>query len=380
MNTLDVNISGNSLKLHLPIQKVDVEKRQVSGFATLDNIDKHGDIVDADASQKAFDRFRGNIREMHLPKAVGRMVSFETKQVNENGQEYTGIYVTAKVSKGAQDTWEKVLDGTLNGFSIGGLVKERGEKSLDSGETVRVIKDYDLMELSLVDSPANPLANVLSIEKLEDGTFKVDGIATIEDEPEEVLEVEKSGAITTRLLNIIEKLIGQGGNTMDKVEKAEAPAEEIVEETVETEVVEKAEDAIDTPDEEVVEKAADVSEVEDTPDEAPALDVNSLIDAVVEKVTAILKAEAESEEVVEEEVAEKAADSDSETEVLTELKSLISNVAENVENLSTRISSLEDSTAVKKSGDVDIADDEPVKKESFWGNSMVPGFLGVNDL
>jgi hypothetical protein len=63
---------GDSLKLSMPIAKVDKERRLVSGFATLDNIDQHGDIVAAEASTKAFENFRGNIREMHTPLAVGK--------------------------------------------------------------------------------------------------------------------------------------------------------------------------------------------------------------------------------------------------------------------------------------------------------------------
>ncbi len=56
---------GDSVRLSLPFAKVDKERRIVSGFASLDNIDKQGDIVTAEASLKAFSKFRGNIREMH---------------------------------------------------------------------------------------------------------------------------------------------------------------------------------------------------------------------------------------------------------------------------------------------------------------------------
>lgn len=382
MNTLGINMTGDRLSLHVPITKVDEERRLVSGFATLNNLDKHGHIVDADASEKAFARFRGNIREMHLPKAVGRMIQFGSKAYHseEDGKEYRGIFVTARVSKGAQDTWEKVLDGTLSGFSIGAIAKDI-QKSLDEdGNEVGVIKDYDLFELSLVDSPANPLANVISIQKMDDGTFKVDGIATMIDEPEEEVseKVENDGArITERFLNIIEKLLSQGGNTMDKkVEKAEETVEEIVE---------KADEAIEpVAEEQEVEKAADVSEVEDAPDAAPALDVESLIEkaledrveAIVSKVLERLAAEAESEEAVEDEVTE-VTKSEEPDPAVEELKGLVTKVAENVDSLITRISSLEDGSVEKKSSDVES---EEVTQKSFWGNTMVPGFLSVNEL
>ncbi len=68
---------GDNVRLSMPIGKVDVERRMVSGFATLDNIDKQGDIVTTESSINAFKNFRGNLREMHQPSAVGKIVSFK---------------------------------------------------------------------------------------------------------------------------------------------------------------------------------------------------------------------------------------------------------------------------------------------------------------
>jgi hypothetical protein len=171
--------NGHQVTLTMPISKVDVEKRIVSGFATLDNVDRQGDRVTAEASQKAFENFRGNVRLMHQPIPAGKVVNFRTESffdANTNKQ-YNGVYVDAYISKGATDIWEMVLDGTLTGFSIGGNVKD-SEPVMDSESqsTVRIIKDYDLVELSLVDSPANQLANIFSIQKDLQGGSIADGI------------------------------------------------------------------------------------------------------------------------------------------------------------------------------------------------------------
>jgi hypothetical protein len=168
---------GDNVRLSMPFSKVDRERRVVSGFATLDNIDRQKDIVTAEASMKAFSKFRGNIREMHQPLAVGKMVAFkEDKYFDpETKKFYSGVYVSAYVSKGAQDTWEKVLDGTLSGFSIGGKMNkwdDAYDEKIDS--TIRIIKEYDLVELSLVDTPANQLANIVLVEKV-DGVDVVKG-------------------------------------------------------------------------------------------------------------------------------------------------------------------------------------------------------------
>ena len=161
--------NGDNLHLSVPFTKVNRENRTVSGFATLDNVDQTGDVVTAEASLKAFESFRGNLREMHQPLAVGKVVSFkpETYYDQSTKEFYNGVYVTSYISKGAQDTWEKVLDGTLSGFSIGGRITEAdNEVNKADGTSVRFIKAYDLVELSIVDSPANQLCNILSIEKV----------------------------------------------------------------------------------------------------------------------------------------------------------------------------------------------------------------------
>jgi hypothetical protein len=159
---------GDDIALSVPFTKVNREKRTVSGFATLDNVDQTNDVVTAEASIKAFENFRGNLREMHQPLAVGKVVSFkpETYYDPASREFYNGVYVDAYISKGSQDTWEKVLDGTLAGFSIGGkIIESDNEVNKATGKTVRFIKDYSLMELSIVDSPANELCNILSISK-----------------------------------------------------------------------------------------------------------------------------------------------------------------------------------------------------------------------
>lgn len=171
-------MNGNSVNLTMPISKIDEEKRIVSGFATLDNIDKQGDRVLPEASEKAFANFRGNVRLMHQPIPAGKVVSFRSDTFfdPETKKQYTGVFVDAYVSKGAQDIWEMVLDGTLTGFSIGGAIKDTdNELDEESNTTVRVIKEYDLVELSLVDSPANQFANIFSIQKTIDGDV-VDGM------------------------------------------------------------------------------------------------------------------------------------------------------------------------------------------------------------
>ena len=181
INKAHFDVDGDNVRLTMPIAKVDEERRIVSGFATLDNVDRQGDVLLTEASRKAFENFRGNVRLMHQPIPAGKVVSFRENNFydKETGKTYSGIFVDAYISKGAENIWQMVLDGTLTGFSIGGRIVDY-ETKMDDGEDyagVRVVKEYELMELSLVDSPANQFANILSIQKLGD-EIVTSGIAT----------------------------------------------------------------------------------------------------------------------------------------------------------------------------------------------------------
>jgi hypothetical protein len=140
-------MSGQSFAMDFsfPISKVDQSRREVTGVATDESVDSHGEILDYAASKAAFASWEKNIREMHAPVAVGRAVSVVANDAAKS------ISITARISRGAQDTWEKVLDGTLRAFSVGGT-RLRSEIRSDG---VRRTSEYKLGEVSLVDVPAN---------------------------------------------------------------------------------------------------------------------------------------------------------------------------------------------------------------------------------
>jgi len=322
----------DNITLSMPIAKVDKERRIVSGFATLDNVDKQADIVPTDVSLKAFERFRGNLREMHMPIAVGKVVSFKSDQFYNKQEEkfYNGVYVDAYISKGAQDTWEKVLDGTLTGFSIGGSIND-SDKAYNSemDKEIRVIKDYDLHELSLVDNPANQFANILSIQKAANGVNTVEGMITKtlfenvywskeyqtirlskEEDPRndetwvgfvESNDVDKVSVIKGLLKSQDTELgktsktdqINKGGKNMAKKEQVEAT--EVVAET-------KVEKSVDTESETVV-----VDEIvkSDSPEETPAAEAPAAEEApVAEEAPAAEETPAAEEAPVVEEAKE----------------------------------------------------------------------------
>ncbi len=137
------------------IARVVAEKRLVLLIATSEAVDSFGTRFSYEASKDAFSRALGNVREMHQDIAVGSIVDWEADD------EQREIRVWVYISEGAQDTWLKVLDGTLKGASIG-ADQVRWERGQDG---VLTAVSYNLIELSLVDNPSNPKARILEVRK-----------------------------------------------------------------------------------------------------------------------------------------------------------------------------------------------------------------------
>jgi hypothetical protein len=433
---------GDNISLSVPFTKVNREKRTVSGFATLDNVDQTGDVVTAEASLKAFEGFRGNLREMHNSTAVGKVVSFkpETYYDPKTKEFYNGVYVDAYVSKGAQDTWEKVLDGTLSGFSIGGKINESdNEVNKANGKTVRFIKDYDLIELSIVDSPANELCNVLSIQKVN-GQLIFKGIATevvtenifyceesnsvfistektydspVSGKPaqligwvessdinkskeiDKILDAYKHSRFTLPDTQIAKQANAEGGNEVSEntenvvvedaaVEAApEAPVEETAEVAVDAApVVEDApaEDAVaeDTT-AETLEKVADVSEDKvEEPDFAKMLgDLKGFFSETLNKASEV---NATQVTTIQETVEAFSKSVDARISELAEQHTVLSGAVKDIKNtidgVQKRVDAVESETAIKKSSDLGRSEEVTIKK-SKWNGS----FLGsVNEI
>jgi hypothetical protein len=420
--------NGDQIALSVPFTKVNREKRTVSGFATLDNVDQTGDVVTMEASIKAFENFRGNIREMHSSNAVGKMISFkpETYYDAKSQEFYNGVYVDAYVSKGAQDTWEKVLDGTLTGFSIGGkIVESDNEVNKSTGKTTRFIKDYSLLELSIVDSPANELCNILSISKMN-GELIFKGIATevkaenifycadsdsvfistessydspvtgkpatligwVESndvnkakEINKILDLHKKSRLSTPETQIAKQADIEGGN-----EVSENTENTTVEETVVAEAPVVAEEApaveeapVEDAPAETLEKAADVSEVMvDEPDFAKMLgDLKGFFSETLNKAT---EANAVQVSTIKDTVEAFSKSVDSRISELAEQHTALSTAVENIKNtidgVQKRVDAVESETAIKKSSDLGGSQEVMIKK-SKWNGS----FLGsVNEI
>jgi len=176
----------DELNLFLPLEKVDVLTGEVSGVMAEEAPDHAGEVFDYATGKAAVAEWSegfakatgglslGNVRRMHGPEAVGKLVRVEYDDQARK------IRVVAKVTdpKALNDCRE----GVLTGFSIGG---NYAKKWADPGNPALTRYTPKMAETSLVDNPCMlgarfdvvRAAGVTTYERLEKGVRPVQVVA-----------------------------------------------------------------------------------------------------------------------------------------------------------------------------------------------------------
>src|SRR5258707_338505 len=114
---------NKSLKLFAQLAKIDESRQEVWGVATAEVVDKDGEIFDYASSKPYFEAWSaeiakatdgkslGNVREMHVNSAVGKLVAIEFDDALKQ------ISVGGRIVDDA--AWQKCAQGVYTGFSIG---------------------------------------------------------------------------------------------------------------------------------------------------------------------------------------------------------------------------------------------------------------------
>lgn len=132
--------------LHVPFAKVDDAQRMVYGYASTADRDSDGELITLDALKTALPAYMkfASVREMHDAKPIGK--------TKEASVDESGLYIGAKIVD--NDAWKMVQEEVYSAFSVGGKVLER-----DTDDPT-IIKSMNLLEISLVDLPANPQCRI----------------------------------------------------------------------------------------------------------------------------------------------------------------------------------------------------------------------------
>jgi len=171
------------MKLYADIAKTEEQDDgtiKVWGWASTGAVDSDGEIITPEAMKAALPDYMkfGAVREMHQAKAAGTAIEADVK---EDGKTWFGAHVVDS------EAVKKVKANVYKGFSIGGKVTDRDQMNKS------IIKGIKLVEVSLVDRPANPEA-VITIMKAE---------RSAEDDVAELAAMLDAGTVTpARLIEL----------------------------------------------------------------------------------------------------------------------------------------------------------------------------------
>jgi len=198
------NFESTSLKLEIKEIQTDDNFYYITGIASTPDIDRVDDIVEPQALLNSINRIgkpafihQHNMKEM--PLGV-------TEDVWQNGG---NTFVKLKMPKDSHSDLIKARAemGAYGGLSIGYIARE---VSFDA-EGIRIIKDLDWFEVSLVTVQANPNAKVLQVksqnEQNSESYATIENIQNVRDVETYLIEngITKNNAV--RLISIIKKLV-----------------------------------------------------------------------------------------------------------------------------------------------------------------------------
>ena len=288
----------------------------VRGFFTSDNRDNVGDIITRNATERAVPRYRqwGNVRYMHMPRPVGKVIRIGA----DDGLEWNEIEIKVVDPQ----TVFEVENGLLPALSVGILVNFEDVDFMEDGGWI--INDYQLAEISLVDHPANYDARLKDLPVGE-------GLRTLARQYGFDSLARSMANLLDRELNMEEK-----NKSVENDAVVTEPVVEPVDKSIETNVAEPAEEVaaevaegspFETKDlaadetsatETVEEVKSEEPEVEETPEPEAEKDLAAIVENLAQTVRSLADVVAGIQETVkalaEAPKAEEQAEGELETE------------------------------------------------------------------
>jgi len=205
----------------------------VAGYASVEMVDKQGDLITKNALKDAFGKFMKspgfrNVQLAHSNIQVGEVIpQYEdtSGRVWKSEVDETGMFVVIKLRddiEKAREVAAEIRKGNLKSFSIGGQAFERVNKHDGTRGDYREISRMELHEVTICEKGINPEAQFRILK--EDTTKKGD---TMTDDENTMSELQ----------NVLERL----SKRLDDADEAEAAvkAEEATEKAEDTEKASK---------------------------------------------------------------------------------------------------------------------------------------------
>lgn len=131
--------------------KVGAEGMRFSGYASVfGGVDAYGDTIDPKAYSRTIKRGKNDrpirMRWNHFGPVIGKWLDISVDE--------KGLFVEGELTPGhsvASDVYASLVHGAIDGMSIGYIPKKQEEL----GEGKRLLKEIELIEISVVEEPAD---------------------------------------------------------------------------------------------------------------------------------------------------------------------------------------------------------------------------------
>ncbi len=207
----------------------------VAGYASVELVDKQGDLITQGALNNAFgnfmksDRFR-NVQLAHSNIQVGEVID---SYVDNNGRMWksevddTGMFVVVKLRNDiekAREVAAEIRKGNLRGFSIGGQAFKRVRRSDFEKGDYQEISKMELHEITICEKGINPEAQFRILK--EDRNMTETDMADIMNRLEKRLDEMEKGEMPPALKEAIADKKESKGDDEPKEEKEEKKDDE----------------------------------------------------------------------------------------------------------------------------------------------------------
>ena len=141
------------------IQKNADGQMTIQGFANTKDKDRVGDIVLPSAFKNTMKEYMKNpvlLYQHDWDNVIGHITDFDI--VDDDKADKQGIFIKAVLSnaKDVDDVRTKIKEGSLKTFSIG---YNELDTDYDRETDTQIVKELELLEISVVTIPANPFAS-----------------------------------------------------------------------------------------------------------------------------------------------------------------------------------------------------------------------------
>ena len=150
IKTFGMNKTASFQMKFMEVKVSEDGKIKIKGFASTPDIDRYDDIVNPTAFANAMKTYMANpvvLLGHDQSKVLGKVIEYDLSN--------KGLEVTVELSNDIDNCFHNIQEKNLRGFSIGYITKSATYREENNRE-IREITELDLIEISVVATPANP--------------------------------------------------------------------------------------------------------------------------------------------------------------------------------------------------------------------------------